>query len=136
MRLLMREVTNTIVRCSSSSARMVPKRMKPMRTSAHRWMSTTSSFFFQAEDGIRAGHVTGVQTCALPIFLPGQLDPQDDFFPVIADPSKDFFQNTFPQPHGDGLHRQPHRMQNIIPRPLHRRKDLIPMTPNKREYWG
>src|SRR5690625_666209 len=25
-------------------------------------------FFFQAQDGIRAGHVTGVQTCALPIF--------------------------------------------------------------------
>src|SRR5439155_13554981 len=24
-------------------------------------------FFFQAEDGIRNGHVTGVQTCALPI---------------------------------------------------------------------
>src|SRR6266508_3994513 len=27
-----------------------------------------SFFFFQAEDGIRYGHVTGVQTCALPIF--------------------------------------------------------------------
>src|SRR5690625_2661600 len=26
-------------------------------------------FFFQAEDGIRYGHVTGVQTCALPIYL-------------------------------------------------------------------
>src|SRR5215510_9545059 len=26
-------------------------------------------FFFQAEDGIRDGHVTGVQTCALPILL-------------------------------------------------------------------
>src|SRR5690606_40064648 len=26
-----------------------------------------SSFFFQAEDGIRDFHVTGVQTCALPI---------------------------------------------------------------------
>src|SRR5207253_7281247 len=26
--------------------------------------------FFQAEDGIRDGHVTGVQTCALPIFRP------------------------------------------------------------------
>src|SRR5439155_13597396 len=26
-----------------------------------------SIFFFQAEDGIRDGHVTGVQTCALPI---------------------------------------------------------------------
>src|SRR5690606_1234035 len=28
---------------------------------------TCSVFFFQAEDGIRAFHVTGVQTCALPI---------------------------------------------------------------------
>src|SRR5690606_40717412 len=26
------------------------------------------SFFFQAEDGIRDFHVTGVQTCALPIY--------------------------------------------------------------------
>ena len=26
-------------------------------------------FFFQAEDGIRDDLVTGVQTCALPIFL-------------------------------------------------------------------
>src|SRR5207253_8423711 len=29
-------------------------------------------FFFQAEDGIRAGHVTGVQTCALPIWQAGE----------------------------------------------------------------
>src|SRR5690625_934985 len=28
-----------------------------------------SAFFFQAEDGIRDGHVTGVQTCALPISI-------------------------------------------------------------------
>src|SRR5207253_5456591 len=28
-------------------------------------------FFFQAEDGIRDGHVTGVQTCALPILPEG-----------------------------------------------------------------
>src|SRR5882762_10602144 len=27
-------------------------------------------FFFQAEDGIRDSSVTGVQTCALPIFTP------------------------------------------------------------------
>src|SRR5438309_6845824 len=27
-------------------------------------------FFFQAEDGIRDGTVTGVQTCALPIYAP------------------------------------------------------------------
>src|SRR5690606_40009231 len=31
-------------------------------------------FFFQAEDGIRDFHVTGVQTCALPIsFITGQV---------------------------------------------------------------
>src|SRR5436309_692537 len=29
--------------------------------------STRNDFFFQAEDGIRDFHVTGVQTCALPI---------------------------------------------------------------------
>src|SRR5215510_12377498 len=33
---------------------------------AHLW-SNSFVFFFQAEDGIRDGHVTGVQTCALPI---------------------------------------------------------------------
>src|SRR5690606_40952578 len=30
-------------------------------------------FFFQAEDGIRDFHVTGVQTCALPIFETDQV---------------------------------------------------------------
>src|SRR5258708_14130634 len=34
---------------------------------AHR---TTIFFFFQAEDGIRDDLVTGVQTCALPIWMP------------------------------------------------------------------
>src|SRR6266481_9116946 len=29
-------------------------------------------FFFQAEDGIRDGTVTGVQTCALPIYGPAR----------------------------------------------------------------
>src|SRR5690606_41141826 len=32
-------------------------------------------FFFQAEDGIRDFHVTGVQTCALPISFPHTLIP-------------------------------------------------------------
>src|SRR6266702_6419321 len=32
-------------------------------------VSSVVFFFFQAEDGIRDGHVTGVQTCALPISL-------------------------------------------------------------------
>src|SRR5690606_39416855 len=32
-------------------------------------------FFFQAEDGIRDFHVTGVQTCALPIYWSVRLLP-------------------------------------------------------------
>src|SRR5439155_6451526 len=44
----------------------------------HRWRGlvvggvarSTGVVFFQAEDGIRDGHVTGVQTCALPIWPP------------------------------------------------------------------
>src|SRR5690625_5454956 len=32
-------------------------------------------FFFQAEDGIRDGHVTGVQTCALPISFVAATSP-------------------------------------------------------------
>src|SRR5437870_11395708 len=35
-------------------------------------------FFFQAEDGIRDGHVTGVQTCALPI-SPKRLEAARNF---------------------------------------------------------
>src|SRR5437660_9787401 len=36
-------------------------------------------FFFQAEDGIRDGHVTGVQTCALPILTPEVEKLRDGF---------------------------------------------------------
>src|SRR5690625_362166 len=35
--------------------------------------------FFQAEDGIRDGHVTGVQTCALPISAQDQIHPGNQF---------------------------------------------------------
>src|SRR5256885_11237999 len=40
-------------------------------------MSQLVFFFFQAEDGIRDYKVTGVQTCALPIFVEVSLDRQD-----------------------------------------------------------
>src|SRR5690606_40570029 len=36
----------------------------------------------QAEDGIRDFHVTGVQTCALPIYCEGGTDQQIDFEPT------------------------------------------------------
>src|SRR5699024_11553814 len=45
-----------------------------------------ASLFFQAEDGIRGRNVTGVQTCALPIFPVGYLT-ESSLFPTP---------NTFP----------------------------------------
>src|SRR6266513_5158627 len=38
-------------------------------------------FFFQAEDGIRDRNVTGVQTCALPIWEPSDVVLVDIFMP-------------------------------------------------------
>src|SRR5690606_29809700 len=47
-----------------------------------------SFFFFQAEDGIRDFHVTGVQTCALPICF----EPYTWWFPIVGRvPYKGFF---------------------------------------------
>src|SRR4249919_1097884 len=43
-----------------------------------------ASFFFQAEDGIRDFHVTGVQTCALPISLAASAGGQARSSPRIA----------------------------------------------------
>ena len=37
-------------------------------------------FFFQAEDGIRDSPVTGVQTCALPIYVAGKVRLMPDEF--------------------------------------------------------
>src|SRR6266511_4519559 len=46
----------------------------------------SSFFFFQAEDGIRDFHVTGVQTCALPI---SDAPPPDGIDLVDADSGED-----------------------------------------------
>src|SRR5439155_13825453 len=45
--------------------------------------------FFQAEDGIRDGHVTGVQTCALPISAPARAQSYGGY--GSARPSQDEF---------------------------------------------
>src|SRR3989442_11675903 len=44
-------------------------------------------FFFQAEDGIRDADVTGVQTCALPIFALLAISPLMDARPRAARPA-------------------------------------------------
>src|SRR5207253_7769962 len=59
--------------------------------------------FFQAEDGIRDGHVTGVQTCALPILrgLRGHGGPRSRIGPcppLTSMPSAEIPGPVFPQP--------------------------------------
>src|SRR5439155_11191993 len=60
---------------------------RPEHRRALRGVHHLVCFFFQAEDGIRDGHVTGVQTCALPILdlaelgqvqAPEEVDEQSD----------------------------------------------------------
>src|SRR5690606_39976325 len=60
--------------CSGGFGRLFVSAADPQFFSSNmRWFSSVIrtdlewSFFFQAEDGIRDFHVTGVQTCALPI---------------------------------------------------------------------
>src|SRR5260370_32709931 len=40
------------------------------------WQACLCCFFFQAEEGIRHSSVTGVQTCALPIWSPPRCPPE------------------------------------------------------------
>src|SRR5207247_6389055 len=47
-------------------------------------------FFFQAEDGIRDPLVTGVQTCALPIWLKNEVGAEIDRHKIVLErPIKD-----------------------------------------------
>src|SRR5437870_7080568 len=63
-------------------------------------------FFFQAEDGIRDGHVTGVQTCALPIFyLEGCTIRWKTF---ESSGARRVSLPTYPFQHRDYWMRQPH----------------------------
>src|SRR4051794_22676173 len=51
------------------------RRLWAMRRQAAFMVRRPASLFFQAEDGIRDGRVTGVQTCALPISAAGHDHP-------------------------------------------------------------
>src|SRR5439155_9660732 len=54
-----------------------------------RWpLQAARCFFFQAEDGIRYGHVTGVQTCALPILRPSAGNPYQLLPAVLIRPPR------------------------------------------------
>src|SRR5690606_40869404 len=70
-------------------------------------------FFFQAEDGIRDFHVTGVQTCALPIFA-------DGVFTAHAERSdrssgtRDPFTIVMPPPNVTGVLHMGHGLNNTV----------------------
>src|SRR5690625_6231280 len=72
--------------------------------------------FFQAEDGIRDGHVTGVQTCALPISPPDvrhrtavRGEERGDVAPdIVAHQVWDLGAEDHPQ--ATGPHLPPHRV--------------------------
>src|SRR5207302_1324548 len=69
-----------------SEERRVGKAARARRTAGagrREGRGTGGGFFFQAEDGIRDFHVTGVQTCALPIFHRG---PREVFVGVQEHP--------------------------------------------------
>src|SRR5256885_5019494 len=63
---------------TKTTSHMTPKTTTPCSSTSR------SSFFFQAEDGIRDYKVTGVQTCALPISGVVQPDPVGVTVPVPA----------------------------------------------------
>src|SRR2546426_2288464 len=52
--------------------------------SIHRGWLKGCFFFFQAEDGIRDYKVTGVQTCALPIFRNSMQDVRSDAIAIVG----------------------------------------------------
>src|SRR2546429_5329074 len=52
-------------------------------------------FFFQAEDGIRDVAVTGVQTCALPIFSLARPTGGTSSPPILHEGAEDTFSSSF-----------------------------------------
>src|SRR5256886_6021803 len=71
-------------RRTSYQARWVEHPRIVLRPSSTRPERNSFIFFFQAEDGIRDLTVTGVQTCALPIFASQTLTTKDVTEPLFV----------------------------------------------------
>src|SRR5258706_8683583 len=55
-------------------------------------------FFFQAEDGIRDWSVTGVQTCALPIWIRERLLGEPELLRTLVHEELGLSEESFPNP--------------------------------------
>src|SRR5438309_9067681 len=77
-------------------------------------------FFFQAEDGIRDGTVTGVQTCALPIFITAilRVDPRS---PSVTRGVKGLGDYTIPMANKFAADGDPNTLGEIYARSEERR---------------
>src|SRR5690606_40401530 len=74
-------------------------------------------FFFQAEDGIRDFHVTGVQTCALPISSCSRgREPRSALLRVGSTPSKNSLRKSALR----GASRRPYAWTSPIVNPSNR----------------
>src|SRR5690625_6289650 len=93
------------------------------------WCSVVCCFvFLQAQDGIRDGHVTGVQTCALPIstsaarIVSFSLSSDTNLYYVtIAHSGDDDYSNGVNVPRGDEIGRAScresrHSTEVVVPR--------------------
>src|SRR5690606_36815054 len=68
-----------------------------------------SLFFFQAEDGIRVFHVTGVQTCALPISAERWQENENDLSPLTTRVERSRQGLSLPRLPEQAFHRRPPR---------------------------
>src|SRR5689334_24030416 len=69
-------------------------------------------FFFQAEDGIRDGTVTGVQTCALPIYCKRRRCAPAD---ATRAPFRESYEAHRSACHHRGDPRRAHELQQLSP---------------------
>src|SRR5690606_40243642 len=82
------EICSDDLGCGFSGFEMFPQIFSQLKSNwFQRFMCLTIVFFFQAEDGIRDFHVTGVQTCALPIYggVDGLVTIEDLIEQVLGD---------------------------------------------------
>src|SRR5256885_5607028 len=80
-------------------------------------------FFFQAEDGIRDYKVTGVQTCALPIYQSGTPSPHDSL-PHYSEVIRSHYPPAKPFPSVSHLFTNPDGIQ-LLPGEGEDRKSVV-----------